>query len=199
MFLVSGGALYANTNLSSGAEGPRLRPPRTELPPGFWEQHGWWVALLSALGLAVVALVVWFLSRPRREQVIPPATWARQVLEPLRSRPEDGALISHTTQVLRQYMAAAFVMPSDEMTTTEFCRLLAEREAVGPELCTAVSQFLRQCDEQKFAPSQSVSALGSVTQVLKLIELAEGRLTVVRSAAAATSTAGAPGAVQGNA
>jgi hypothetical protein len=180
--------------LLSSAKALRLRPPRAELPPGFWEQHGWWVALLSALGLAIVSLVAWLFSRPRRELMIGPAAWARQMLEPLRDQPEDGAILSRVSQVLRQYVAASFGLSSDEMTTTEFCRLLSQREAAGSEFCAAASQFLRQCDQQKFAPSSAASGMGAVSQVLILIEMGESRLAALQAQTLSTATAGAPGA-----
>ena len=107
--------------------------------------------------------------------VVPPEVQARQALEPLRQQPEDGALLSRVSQILRHYVAAAFDLPPGELTTAEFCRAIAGHGRIGPELSAALSDFLRQCDQRKFAPPAPVPPFSAVAQALKLIDQAQIR------------------------
>jgi hypothetical protein len=162
---------------------PPLRAPRGELPPGFWEEHGLLVVIGSVLALTLLGVVAWFFTRPK--PVVPPApeTVARQALEPLSHQPEDGAVLSRVSQVLRQYLVAVFGLPPEEMTCTEFCRALRGHEAVGPELSAAIAEFLVRNDERKFAPAPPPPAMSAVEQALRFVEAAQRRLVRLRLAA----------------
>jgi hypothetical protein len=173
--------LPAATN-SGLDEIPPLRPPLSELPPSFWEQHG---TLLIVLGLVTVALIgvaVWFLGRARPKAPVPPEVRARMALEPLRAQPEDGVILSQVSQILRRYITAAFDLPHGELTTTEFCKVIAGNDAVGPQLSSSISEFLRLCDRRKFAPFPAEQALDGVSKALKFIEAAEARRAELRQA-----------------
>jgi hypothetical protein len=165
----------AVTNLPPADALPKLRPPRGEIAPTFWEQNGLWVILGGILLLGLVAAAVWWLMRPRPAVVVPPEVVARQALEPLRRQPEDGKVLSQVSQILRRYVGAAFGLPQGEMTTNDFCRAIADQGRVGPELSASLGDFLRKCDERKFAPSAPAPALGAVEQASKLLELTEAR------------------------
>jgi hypothetical protein len=102
-----------------------------------------------------------------------PEVQARQALEPLRQQPEDGALLSRVSQVLRHYVATAFDLPPGELTTAEFCAAIAAHGPIGPELSTALSEFLRQCDQRKFSPPAPAPPFSAVAQALKLIDQAQ--------------------------
>jgi len=176
---------------------PKLRPPRAEIPPGFWDQYGAWVIAAAVLFLGLMAVLVWFLRRPKPPLMVPPAVQAREALEPLRRQPEDGALLSRVSQVLRHYVASAFGLPAIEQTTAEFTQALAGQEQVGPQLASAVTSFLRQCDARKFAPASSLppplpglNRPGTVGQALRLIEQAEARRALLAPAPTTTSTKG---------
>jgi hypothetical protein len=161
---------------------PALQPPRGEIPLTFWEQHGVLVVMAGVIMLAVIGAVVWLLTRPKPRAAVPPATAARQELNSLQHQPEDGAVLSRVSQVLRRYVIAAFGLPSGELTTAEFCRVVGGQEQVGPELAESLGGFLRQCDERKFAPAQAPTAtpLSATSRALELIEQAEARLTEAR-------------------
>jgi hypothetical protein len=169
---------------------PTLRPPRPELPPSFWEQYGaWTIAGGILVTLAIVGLVL-YARRPRPVAIEPPQVTARRALEVLRGRPEDGNLLSRVSQVLRHYVAAAFGLPSGEMTTAEFKSSIAGSEEIGPELTQRLGDFLRECDERKFAPSPQLPPplpekreAGAVPKALELIGLAEGRKAALAEAA----------------
>jgi hypothetical protein len=75
------------------------------------------------------------------------------------------------------------------MTTTDFCHAITDQGRLGNEVSAAMSDFLRACDQRKFAPAGEVAVgilpaaaasgaapgLDAVAQALKLIELAEAR------------------------
>lgn len=166
---------FAEMNPISAAEIPELLPPRVEIPPTFWEQHGWWVLAGGVLAAALGSTGIWLLLRPKPVASIPPEVQARLQLEPLRQQPEDGAILSRVSQVLRHYIATAFSLPPEELTTTEFCRVITAAEQVGPELSQSVGEFLQECDRRKFAPSPPPQPVQAVPRAFKLIEIAEGR------------------------
>src|SRR5438094_10386757 len=80
--------LLASTNTALD-EIPPLRPPRGEIPPGFWEQRGAWVIPSSLFLLALVSVAVWFARRAKPRAEVPPEVLARQELEPLRAQAEN--------------------------------------------------------------------------------------------------------------
>lgn len=153
-----------------------LRPPRGEILPTFWEQYGAWVIVATAVLVVGVAFLVWLLTRPKPAIPVPWSVQARQELEPLRNKPEDGMLLSRVSQIVRHHIASAFALCSGETTTSEFCRELISCEKIGPELTAVLSDFLKECDRRKFAPSPPQSAFGAVARALEIIEGAENRL-----------------------
>jgi hypothetical protein len=155
---------------------PALQPPRGEIPLTFWEQHGVLVVVAGVILLAIIGAVVWLLTRPKPRAAVPPATAARQELDSLQHQPEDGAVLSRVSQVLRRYVIAAFGLPAGELTTTEFCRAVGGEELIGPELAESLGGFLRQCDERKFAPAPAATPLSATSHALELIEQAEAQL-----------------------
>jgi hypothetical protein len=154
---------------------PELAPAYGELPPMFWEQHGSDVLIVAAVALVIAALIIVIALHPKPPSVVPPEIEARRMLQELRSRAEDGAVLSRCSQILRRYFIAVFVLPPGEYTTVEFSRAISAHEKIGAELSTAVSNFLRDCDERKFSASPQSSPSGLVQSALELIELAEAR------------------------
>jgi len=172
------------TNTPAPDEIPALRPPHAEIAPSFWDQYGLWIILCGVLLLALVCAAVWFLTRSKPPVVVPPELQARQALEPLRQQPEDGALLSRVSQILRHYLTAAFSLPPGELTTAECCRAIAGHGQIGPELSAALSDFLRQCDQRKFSPPPPAPPLSAVARALKLIEQAQARRAALAQTAA---------------
>ena len=154
---------------------PELNPPYAELPPTFWEQHGLSVAIGSLVCLIVIGFVGWVIFRPKPIPVLPPEVQARRALEALRAQPEDGALLSKVSQILKRYFIAAFRLPPGELTTSELVAAIGSSEAFTPELREAIGAFLQQCDGRKFATRAATESSRVVERALVLINQGEGR------------------------
>ena len=179
LFLAAQSTFAASTNALDPNAIPPLRPPHAELPPSLWEQHSLLVILCSAGLFLMIGALVWFFVRPKPVVPVPPEAEARRALEPLRQKPEDGALLSRVSQVLRKYIVEAYHLPAEETTTTEFCRMIATDGRLGHELASAAADFLRQCDQRKFSPPVPAPPLSAVDQALGIIERSQARLKVL--------------------
>ena len=159
------------------------------MAPTFWEHYGLWVVIAGVLLLALVCGVAWLLTRPKPPVVVPPEVQASQALELLRQQPEDGALLSRVSQILRHYVTDAFDLPPGELTTAEFCAMIANHSPIGPELSAALTAFLRECDQRKFSQSAPAAPFSATAQALKLIDQAQTRrLALAQSAAQPTQS-----------
>ena len=161
---------------------PPLRPALSEIPPTVWEQHGVLIIVLSSLGVVLLGAVIWRLLQPKPPVPVPIEIQTRNELELLKLPTEDGKTISRVSQVLKHYFAVAFELPTGEMTTAEFSRAVASSEKVGSELATNVSDFLRQCDEQKFSPTAGIQT-SACSRALELFQEGEARRTELRQVA----------------
>jgi hypothetical protein len=189
---------HAATNEPGPDDIPKLIPPRPEIGPTFLETHGLVVGVGAAVGVIVLATAIWVFTRPRARAGIPPEVEVRRELEPLRQRPEDGTVLSRVSQAVRHYVARAFHLPAGELTTAEFCRAMTAQAEVGPELSSDLAEFLRVCDERKFAPSPPPTPLGAVPKALELIELAEARRAWLRQQTAANANGPATASASGS-
>ena len=167
------GALLPIIARGQGHEIPPLRPPHGELEPTFWEQHGWQALLAIAVAIIVAVLIVAWIRRPKQIVVEPPGIVARRALEKWRGRTEDGTLVAEVSRVLKRYVMAAFQFPPEELTTSEFRKALQSHTTIEPELAVATGDFLRRCDEWKFAPTPPVPQLGAVAGALELVDKME--------------------------
>lgn len=181
-------SLRAATNLISSDDIPPLRPPRPELPPSLWERNGPAIIVLAVALIVLLGIVVWIMTRPKPEALVPPAVRARRELESLTNRPEDGAVLSRVSQELRHYVAAAFGLPPGEITTAEFCRVLIPLDKMGAPVSVPLTDFLRECDRRKFAPNAGGRhPLGAVSRALDFIDACESRLAQLRQVAAGSA------------
>ena len=129
------------------------------------------------------AALLWALLRPKPPPVItPPAIEAQQQLQSLSAQMESGEVLSHVSRILRHYFSLTFGLPPAERTTTEFSRALAALPEVGPDLSGSVNDFLRQCDQRKFAPSPPQPPMGAIAAASKLIDRAETVRTAIARA-----------------
>jgi len=158
-----------------------LAPPDGEIPPTFWEQHGAAILLGGITLIALAGLILWKRFQPGPSVVLPPEVVARQALEKLQGRPEDGQVLSEVSQIMRQYFGAAFGLPSMEMTTAEFCAALTAHDKISTELAQSVSNLLSVCDEDKFSPKAIVPPINAVSRVSELVSRSEACLAQIRS------------------
>ena len=180
-------ALFAATNPGQPDENLALSPPHPELPPTFWEQYGALTVLATFVLLVMASFVVWWWLRPKPPVLVPIEVQARQELATLRQRSEDGKTLSQVSRVLRRYVVTVFELPPDELVTSEFSRALGSHEKIGPEFAAAVGEFLRRCDELKFAPLSPAAPMGAVARALELVELGEARRARLREMAPAAA------------
>ncbi len=181
--------LHGQTGAADKSGPLKLLPPYGELPPTFVEQHASSMILVGLAAIVVMALVLWLIGRSQSKNIISPEEQVRQALASLRQQPEDGAILSRVSQVVRHYFIAAFQLPAGEFTTAEFGRLLSGRDQIGAELAVTAIDFLRACDAQKFSSATASVPIKAVDQALNLIERAEQRRAQLRPLAA-TSTQG---------
>src|SRR2546422_456974 len=83
---------------------PPLRPERGVLAPSFWASHGWMVALVLTVVLALGAGLLWLSRRPKEVVVLSPAALARAALQALQNRAEDEAVVSEASTIFRHYV-----------------------------------------------------------------------------------------------
>ena len=164
---------------------PPLRPALPEIAPTLWEQHGFLIVMAGVVVIALTAAAIVWLLQPKPPVPVLIETQTRNELELLNAPDADGKTISRVSQVLKHYIAVAFELPPGEMTTVEFSRAVAGSEKVGRELATSVSEFLRQCDEQKFLPNTGVQA-SACSRALELVEQGEARRAELRQVAKPT-------------
>jgi hypothetical protein len=170
---------------------PQLRPPRAEIPPGFWAQHGTMGLVIAVVLAALAGLIVWWLTRPRAAVVVPPEVEARAALAALPVTAGEGEKLSRVSQILRLYVQRAFELPLGELTTTEFCRVLAGQPQIGPELAGSLGGFLRDTDRRKFAPAGTTPPQPeAAAAALALIDRCEARRAAPRAAPAASVNPG---------
>ena len=172
--LFNGRLINAQSTNPRADDIPPLAPPLPEIPPSLLERFGWTLWVLIPMAMALVTLGIWLFLRPGKPPVLlTPAAQARSTLRALQPLPESGDVLSQISQALRRYLINTFWLPPHEMTTPDFCRLLAAHERVGPGLVEVLGEFLRTCDERKFAPATNAPALGAAGRALELIELVE--------------------------
>ncbi len=135
------------------AEEDKLLPPHDELPPSYWELYGWLTVAGAALALAVLVLLITWLRRPKPREITSPKILARRALAALHRRAEDAGLIVEVSRILRHYVLSVFGLAPDELTTAEIRQTLQHSAPVDSGLATAITDFLRECDERKFAPA----------------------------------------------
>jgi hypothetical protein len=172
---------FAATNISADDDdATKLRPPRGEIPPTFWETYSIWILIGALVFLALIGIIIWIVTRPKPPIIVPPEVRAREALSPLVARTEDGLVLSQVSQILRRYVAEAFGLPPGELTTTEFCSLIANHEKIGRDLASTISEFLRRCDERKFTPAPPAAPMTAAATALNLVEISQARLAELR-------------------
>jgi hypothetical protein len=172
--------LNAQTNSETTNAPLKLLPPLDELPPTFWEQYATAISFAVIGAVALLAFFLWLIFRPKPKIIVPPEVQAREALHKLSAQPEDGAVLSSVSQVVRNYFSAAFQLSPGELTTTEFCREISGNEKIGEEVSTAAANFLRDCDDHKFSATAGAGKIDAANRALNLVEQAEQRRAQLR-------------------
>jgi hypothetical protein len=167
--------LLAQTNSETTNAPLKLLPPLDELPPTFWEQNESAILFAGFGSIALVAFGLCFIFRSKPKTINSPEAQAREALENLRQQPEDGAVLSRVSQVVRNYFSAAFQLTPGELTTTEFILEISTNGKIAAELSTAAANLLRESDARKFSTSANSVKLDAVNRALALVEQAEQR------------------------
>jgi hypothetical protein len=163
---------------------PDLRPPKTELSPGYWEVHGAAVAWVLGLVLVLLAWLTWRLTRRKPVPAPAPSEALRRQLTSWKSRPEDGALLSETSRLLTHYALIAGGQPPAELTREELAAVLAARAGFPAECRAAVEGFLAECEARKFSPAPAAAPGGVVERALSLLDRLDAAQPARQEAAA---------------
>jgi len=188
---VPGAAFALDTNKI-----PALKPPLPELPPTFWEAHGWPVVIGCALAVLVLVPLVRKGLRRLTPKPVPPEILARQ------GDPDDVATATEVARHLRRFTQAIFALPPGELTTQELLAAVGHANVlpascrqlpIPADLLDALANLLRACDVRHFAPIPPVAASRLATGALKIADqLAAHRPSASASSAVVSESAGPP-------
>jgi len=119
-------------------------------------------------------------AAPALAQTATTTTQSTDTNAAVQGQAQTGKLLSNVSRVTRSYLSRVFQLPATELTTTEFCELLAKEERVGLTLASTAQNFLKHCDELKFSSAPPPGPFDAVAESLKLVEQGEARLRETR-------------------
>jgi hypothetical protein len=129
------------------------------------------------LGLAVVALIAWWIRKLRRRpRAIRSAR--ERAMEKLQRIGGEMEMLSPyefsiaVSDILRGYVTEQYQLPVTRQTSFEFLSLLAQRSPFSPDETSLLEDFLGRCDLIKFArydatPADSRRLLDEAIQFVK--------------------------------
>jgi hypothetical protein len=167
--ILSAGAAGAATT----EEAPKLRPPKPEMVPGFWEQNRGllWLSIIALVAAAVLVVALLRRSRPFAETA--PEIIARRALEGVRTRAEDARSVGEAARILRGHVLFALGLPPGELTTAEVRRALREGLSGETDLAAAIVAFFERCDAWNFAPAPPPGRISAANEALALLDRIE--------------------------
>ncbi len=125
----------------------------------------WMVVLAAILALAVIASIVAFIVKKRRDRPKPPPPTPREIavreLEALRPQVERQTPYDFSiavSDVLRGYIGAQYRLHAREQTSTEFLSAISRSVKFSENEKSLLSGFLERCDLIKFARIDATSA-----------------------------------------
>lgn len=134
------------------------------------------VIIAAAAALAILLAAIISARKLRKPPIVVPGEIARKELASLAEVPEDGNVLSRTTQILRHYFMQVLRMGFGELTTREFCGLLSQREDVDSAIATRTVRLLRAADERKFRGNIETRPLGAVREAYEIIVLQDSAM-----------------------
>jgi hypothetical protein len=168
--ILLGLGLCFHSLFASAQPPPALRPPRGEIAPTFWEQHGWQIIIVVVANIILIGVLIILFTRQKPKPPESPEVLARRSLAALRGRKVDGVLLMEVSRIFRRYVIFAFSLPPEELTTTELQNALQSR---AREDVSAAIDFLRQCDDGKFSPMGTPPNSDPASRALELLEKIE--------------------------
>ncbi|HEX7654692.1 MAG TPA: hypothetical protein VF607_14380 [Verrucomicrobiae bacterium] len=158
---------------AGGSDLPPLLPPHGEEQLTFWQEHRAAVLLTALVFILVQSWLLWKWLMRLQPKAEPPVNLARAALFKLLNEPEDGALLSEVTRVLRYYFGAVFGLPGESSSTAEFLVGLEREPRLDSALKQRVTALLQACDVRKFAPGPAGPEQEIVERAMALINDAE--------------------------
>lgn len=152
---------------------PPLQPPKLELLPGFWEQHGLSMGIAAAAAV-LLGLILWKVLRQSAPETIPTAAdVARAALYKLQGHAVDVALHDRVSSILRTYFVCVLHLPDPALTNLELCGAI---DAAGPHAVHKARTLLVALDRHRFDPGPHTAKMNAVPEALSLIEMTEAHL-----------------------
>jgi len=152
---------------------PPLQPPKPELLPGFWEQHGFSMGIAAAAAV-LLGLILWKVLR-RSEPKPPPsaADIARAALYDLQGHDVNVTLHDRVSSILRTYFVSALHLPNSALTNQELCGAVG---SAGPKASDKARALLLALDRHRFDPGPYTTLTNAVPEALRVIEMSEAHL-----------------------
>ena len=151
---------------------PDLRPLREELSASVEKQRDLlpWFVGTAIIAVVVGVAAVWPKKQP--PQPLAPYAFARKELEGLNGTVVTPLVLS---TVVRGYLLDAFRIPARGATSEELLHWLAAHPQWDTLLSGETTDFLRECDEAKFSPTQPEQHPEWIERALALIARIERR------------------------
>jgi hypothetical protein len=153
-FILLRGPLTPTCHAQEG--GPRLRPPKAELPETAWEKHRTFYIFGAAAAVLFLGAAAFYLLRPKPATPIPPERKAQLRLDQLRDSGIEERVLAEVPRILKEFFLEYFGFPLAEVTTDELSRTLRSRPGLPVEVTGRVESFLRGIDERRFSGNASI-------------------------------------------
>ena len=123
----------------------------------------WVVFVGTFVALSILAAIVWFVLRPRKEQVPAksPRECALELLDGLQSDLETlppYQFSIRVSDVLRRYATAQYDLPMTRQTSIEFLNVIRASSPFSADEKELLKDFLDRCDLIKFARYEATTA-----------------------------------------
>jgi hypothetical protein len=123
-----------------------------------------WVVFVAAfIGLTIIGLIVWLISR-RKPTPVPPKLPRDRALEALGQIENEIETLTpyrfsiRVSDILRRYVTEQYALPLTRQTSVEFLTALAKSPSFSADDKSLLEDFLNRCDLIKFARYNATTA-----------------------------------------